>query len=190
MNQARVMIVSQPNLWLREHMRAKVHALGLDDELGWRLFAPPHWHQTLCGPFDTCEQALLALMAAGDAAQAEQPAFELSFNRIRGDKGEHIHWSFQACGRPKPFDHMQETLQAELKPFGLKDGGHRPHITISYRAPYGLPTLPIGPLDWLIDEIQLVERSGSGKDFHYEVLHRWALKPPAMPRPEQLKLFH
>ena len=190
MSQACVMIVSQPNQGLRDHLRAQLRALGLDHELGWRLFAPSHWHQTLCGPFESCKTALLALMAAGDAAQDVETAFALSFNRIRGEKGEQVHWSFQTHGRPKPFDHMLKTLKTELQPFGLEDSGHRPHITISYFAPHALSSQRIQPIDWLIDEIQLVERNGSGKVFHYEVLHRWTLKPPPMPRQEQLQLFH
>lgn len=191
MSQARILIVTQPQSLVRHRLRARISALGLDRELGEHLFSPDHWHQTWCGPFDSGQEALLALLAAGNAVQAAQlKTVELSFNRIRGEKGERIHWSFCARGRPEPFNRLLTTLQTELKSHGFKDGGHRPHITISYRALHALPTWRIDPVDWLIDEIQLVERTGTGKQLRYQVLHRWPLASDSPPRPQQLCLFH
>ncbi|UUC95132.1 MULTISPECIES: 2'-5' RNA ligase family protein [Comamonas] len=191
MSQARMLIVTQPHSPVRHRLRAGVNALGLDRELGERLFSPDNWHQTWCGPFDSGQEALLALLAAGNAVQAAQlKAFELSFDRIHGEVGERIHWSLRTRERPEPFKQLPATLQTELKSQGFKDGGHRPHITISYRALHALPTRRIDPVDWLVDEIQLVERTGTGKQLRYQVLHRWPLACGSPPHPQQLRLFH
>ena len=104
--------------------------------------------------------------------------------------GERIHWSLCTCGRPEPFNRLLTTLQTELKSHGFKDDGHRPHITIRYKALHALPTRRIDPVDWLIDEIQLVERTGTGKQLRYQLLHRWPLASGSPPRPQQLRLFH
>ena len=127
MSQARILIVTQPKIPVRHRLRARISALGLDKELGERLFSPDNWHQTWCGPFDSGQEALLALLAAGNAVQAAQlKAFELSFNRIRGEEGERIHWSLLTRGRPEPFNQLLTTLKTELETHGFKDGGHRP----------------------------------------------------------------
>ncbi|MEN2431363.1 2'-5' RNA ligase family protein [Comamonas sp. F1-6] len=148
MSQARMLIVTQPQSPERHRLRARISALGLDKDLGERMFSPDNWHQTCCGPFDSGQEALLALLAAGNAVQAAQlKAFELSFNRIRGEEGERIHWSLLTRGRPEPFNQLLTTLQTELKSHGFKDDGHRPHITISYRALHALPTRRIDPVD-------------------------------------------
>lgn len=191
MSQARILIVTQPKSPVRDRLRARISALGLDEELGERLFSPDNWHQTWCGPFDSGQEAMLALLAAGNAVQeAQLKAFELSFNRVRGEVGERIHWSLRTRGRPEPFNRLLTTLQTALESHGFKDGGHGPHITISYRALHALPTRRIDPVDWLIDEIQLVERTDTGKQLRYRVLHRWPLASGSPPRPQQLHLFH
>ncbi|TYK73198.1 2'-5' RNA ligase family protein [Comamonas sp. Z3] len=191
MSQARILIVTQPKSPVRDRLRARISALGLDGELGERLFSPGNWHQTWCGPFDSGQEAMLALLAAGNAVQeAQLKAFELSFNRVRGEVGERIHWSLRTRGRPEPFNRLLTTLQTALESHGFKDGGHGPHITISYRALHALPTRRIDPVDWLIDEIQLVERTDTGKQLRYRVLHRWPLASGSPPRPQQLRLFH
>ena len=45
-------------------------------------------------------------------------------------------------------------------------------------------------LSELVDEIQLVERTGTGKQLRYQVLHRWPLASGSPSRPQQLRLFH
>ncbi len=57
MSQARILIVTQPKSPVRRRLRARISALGLDKELGERLFSPDNWHQTWCGPFDSGQEA-------------------------------------------------------------------------------------------------------------------------------------
>lgn len=125
MSQARILIVTQPKSPIRHRLRARINALGLDKELGERLFSPDNWHQTWCGPLDSGQESLLALLAAGNAVQeAQLKAFELNFNRVRGEVGEHIHWSLCTRGRPEPFNQLLTTLKTELESHGFH--GWRP----------------------------------------------------------------
>lgn len=191
MSQPRMMILFQPKGLVLDRLRAQVEMLGLDARLGEAMFPTHNWHQTLCGPFDASEKVLTALKAAGDAARAAELAgFTLRFNRIRGDKGERIHWSFKAQGRPKPFDALLQTLRQALEPYGLADSGHSPHITISYRAPEQLESQAIAPVSCPIDELQLAERTSVGRNWRYQILYRWALSPSLDINHSQLDLFN
>ncbi|QNP49015.1 2'-5' RNA ligase family protein [Diaphorobacter aerolatus] len=160
-----------------------VQQLKLDKRLQDLMFPARNWHQTFCGPYDGSDAVKQALMHAGDAlAATKMPAFVLSLNRIRGEGGRQgIHWSFFARGRPRPFDEVLAVLKDEVVRQGLEaDGGHRPHVTICYRASETLETQAITPIDWVIDELLLAERTGTGNGWTYQILHRWKLPNTAI----------
>ncbi|MPN34659.1 hypothetical protein SDC9_182153 [bioreactor metagenome] len=90
-----------------------------------------------------------------------------------------IHWSFFARGRPKPFEDVLKVLRDEVTRHGLTpDAGHRPHVTICYKAPEPLETRTIAPIHWHISELMLAERSGTGNGWSYRPLQRWMLPSP------------
>ena len=178
MNRSRMLILAQPSAQVRKLMLAAVQKLQLDERLGDLMFPPHNWHQTFCGPFDGSDDVRAALMHAGNALVANRTrALSLSLNRIRGEGGRQgIHWSFFARGRSRPFDEVLTLLKAEATRHGLEaDAGHRPHVTISYRAPEVLDTQAITPIEWSIDELRLAERTGTGNGWTYHILHRWML---------------
>ncbi|MDR2333868.1 MAG: 2'-5' RNA ligase family protein [Burkholderiaceae bacterium] len=178
MKPSRMLILAQPQALVRKAMLRSVQQLRLDDRMQDLMFPPHNWHQTFCGPYDGSDDVKHALMQAGHALAASKlPAFTLSLNRIRGEGGMMgIHWSFFARGRPHPFDDVLALLKEEATRHGLEaDSGHRPHVTICYRAPEKLETQPIAPIDWLIDELLLAERTGTGNGWAYHILHRWKL---------------
>ncbi|QIL80403.1 2'-5' RNA ligase family protein [Diaphorobacter sp. HDW4A] len=172
-----MLIFAQPTGAALERLFGAVTELELETRLAGRMFPARNWHQTLCGPYDASEEVMNALFKAGDALeQAQLPAFTLSLNRLRAEEGDRIHWSFFARGRPHAFDDVLAILKDQVTRRGLApDSGHRPHITISYNAREGLPPLDIAPIDWVIHEFALAERSGTGNEWSYKIIKRWKL---------------
>ena len=86
---------------------------------------------------------------------------------------------------------MIDRLKDNVTAHGLeRDSGHRPHITICYNAPESLDTHQITPIDWLITQYQLAERTGTGNAWSYRILKRWELGPePPSNSANQLPLF-
>ncbi|MFE1572357.1 2'-5' RNA ligase family protein [Comamonas odontotermitis] len=192
MDTSRMMVMCQPSDPVLSRMSNAIDQRGLREFLGARMFPECNWHQTLCGPYPACLATERALERACDAAlAARMRAFRLRLNRIRGEHrpaGERTHWSFLCQGRPSEFDDLLRCLQTKVQPDLPPDTGHTPHVTISYRAPAPLDTLRIQPIDWLIQQILLVVRQGTGNGWRYEVLQSWEL--PVMPANEcQLELF-
>lgn len=192
MDTSRMMVMSKPSDPVLSRMSNAINQRGLREFLGARMFPEHNWHQTLCGPYPACLATERTLARACDAAlAAPMRAFRLRLNRIRSDRWpdeERIHWSFLSQGRPGDFDALLQFLRTEVQPDLPPDTGHTPHVTISYRAPAPLDTLRIQPIDWLIQQISLVVRQGTGNGWRYEVLQSWEL--PIMPVNEhQLELF-
>ena len=171
MNTSRMMVMSQPSDPVLRRMSSAVDQRGLREFLGARMFPERNWHQTLCGPYEACHATERTLARACDAAlAAPMRAFRLRLNRIRSDRWpdeERIHWSFLSQGRPSDFDALLQFLRTEVQPDLPPDTGHTPHVTISYRAPAPLDTLRIQPIDWLIQQISLVVRQGTGNPLHF-----------------------
>ena len=67
-------------------------------------------------------------------------------------------------------------------------GGHTPHVTLSYNAPARLAdALRIAPIAWSIDAFELVECRK--RPYRYETIERWRLLPPVDPVHHQPGLF-
>ncbi|MDH5833296.1 hypothetical protein [Luteimonas kalidii] len=128
---------------------------------GWPAIArDAHWphynlHQSLTldhAPAD--EHALLRALYRIDAF-----AFDMLFNRMTGDDAAGGHWTLHAKGMPRGFATLLTDVWGALAAEGIQDCfGHRPHVTLCYRAPrmpggtYWLPD----PIPWRVDAIELV----------------------------------
>ncbi len=179
----------------REQLWRETCAHGLDEKLDHRqLFMPENWHQSLGGAhFSPSAELIQRLREAG--AEIAAYDFALLMNRIGSTRytdpftgKEKFHWEFRARGRPDGFADVLVAVQRALAMVGLASGeGHTPHVTLSYNAPSKLPTKQIEPVRWLIDEIQLIE--GSGSPYRYRVIDRWPLSPREQAPYAQLSMF-
>lgn len=160
---------------VRDPMEDAVRLAELDRRLGGEMVVPENWHQTLSARHFSPSDALLArLRRAGD--RIEGNAFRMQFNRIAGGRQAPFHWEFRVRGEPYGFRGNLAAVQRGLASEQLEDDeGHRPHSTLSYRAPGPLETIIIQPVEWLVDEFQLVV--GGGLPYRYHVVERWALRP-------------
>ncbi len=175
----RLLLLSQPSPAVLAGMQTVIRRYGLEARLGRAMFDAVNWHQTWSGRYEDTAAMRDRLRRVG--AGISVPAFTLSFNRVGGE----AHWTLLGRGRPEGFKRLLGAVRAELQASDLDAPGHTPHVTISYRAPEPLKTLPIPPVAWQVDEIRLV--AGQGRPYRYEVLDRWRLlQPPASP---QLPLF-
>jgi 2'-5' RNA ligase len=170
-----MILMAKPPSEVLAAMINAVRGRGLDTSLGSRMFAPENWHQSFSMPCFGRPELRDMLLRVG--ARISVAAFTMTLNGIRGlDGPPPIHWEFLAQRRPAGFDAVRASIRAALVDEGFDElHGHRPHVTISYRAPHPLPTTKINPIPWKIDEILLVE--GGGRPYRYVVIERWPLLP-------------
>ena len=158
-------------------LQAFIEREGLDKRLGPALFKRANWHQSLSDRFWPGDTPELEdrLLRAGSRISAH--AVPLLFNRVVS-KGAHA--AFRAKGMPVGFAELLSAVRAAQATEGFVDQtGHTPHVTLSYRAPAGLPSPKIDPpIRWLIDKVWLVKGCGEGADYRYERLGEWNLNPP------------
>ncbi|MFC3532375.1 2'-5' RNA ligase family protein [Vogesella facilis] len=160
----------------------------LHTQLGAALFAPENWHQSLSGPYRDEPGRYEQLLQAGSRIAAN--CCVLTLNRISSlpATARGIHWAFRARGQPQGFRELLRAVRTALSAAGVnEEHAHSPHVTISYRAPMPLSTRVITPIDWSIDEVQLV-LAGDSQPYHYRTLERWPLATPGYPY-AQLRLL-
>lgn len=176
MASSRLIIMAKPGAMERESMLRVIRELGLEQQLGTAMFDPANWHQSLSDQFPDSPEFRATLRRA--CGQVSAAPFTLSLNRIIG--GE-THWEFKARGTPKGFSALLTAIRAALRAERITDvQGHSPHVTISYRAPSKLPSTPITPIDWAVEDFLLVR--GGGDPYRYEELGRWSLKGDSTPQ--------
>lgn len=182
----RLLFIAKPQPKVLSAMEAAVSTCGLDVLLGAALFAPENWHQSLSASYQRDTDAdIERFLRAGSRITATAVTLRLNRARSQGTRAGQIHWAILAQGSPAGFRELVCAVQAALRAEGIDEYFvHRPHLTISYRAPTRLPLQKIAPIDWTIDAVLLVE--GSGQPYRYTTLAQWPLAPvPVM----QLPLF-
>lgn len=102
----------------------------------------------------------------------------LKLDRIEGRGREGVtHWELRPEKSPA-LERLLDAVRVSLVQQGLPPGARNtPHITLSYRAPHRLeqPLLLAQPIEWHINQFQLVRSTGHGPTYHYEELGRWTL---------------
>ena len=144
--------------------------LNLASELGNAYFSPDNHHQSLSALHsDRHVDMLIAAMSALDT-----PAFVIDYDRFgsRGGGGDPILWEFfSADDKPAGLNMLLQNLRVQTSAREIVDGHrHRPHVTVSYRAPRKLRTRRIAAVRCVIDGIELVRVVGSGQDYRYETI--------------------
>ncbi len=172
--QGHVLVMARPPPPVVATIDASVAAEGLDRIPGNGLVNPANWHQSLSDRHQRADVDALARACAGIAV----PAFALVFNRIRssGLAPGPYHWTLLARGGPPPgFVDLLAAVSTGLATQGIRDeAGHSAHITLSYHARTPLPgTVKIAPIEWLVDEIELVVAGGT--PYGYHTIARWPL---------------
>ncbi len=152
------------------------------------MFPRANWHQTLSSRYPNEPEYQNLLLRAGANVRAE--SFPLKFDSIRSrvnQKGD-IHHTFVGPRMCKGLSALIAAIRSVLRMEGIDDnGGHTPHITLSYWAPALLDTISFNPVVCPVEEFLLVRNGGT--PFHYEELGRWPLFPPRNPVGQQLSLF-
>ena len=186
----RCFFMSQPQKAVREHLHAELRRIGLVKQLGRRaLFPPLNWHQSLSDRFEDDPELIERLLSIGPRISAHALRFKI--DRVESTRGpQDTHWAFKPEQTPVDFDPLLLSVKAAISTVDRRpQGGHTPHITVSYRAPEHLRAMvQIQPVEWIMDEVLFVR--GGGTPYHYEVLGRWPLLPPRIQlKSEQAQLF-
>lgn len=158
-------------------IRAALIEQRLDTKLGRKMFPAANWHQSLSDRnFNASERSCQQMLRAGARVRAH--ACTLTLNRIDGHGANSpIHWAVRARGEPADFIALLSAVRTALREEGVaSEGGHTPHVTISYDAPCPLSkAINITPIPWTVDEILLVKAVGD--PYRYEEVGRWPLLP-------------
>ncbi|PZN27436.1 MAG: RNA 2',3'-cyclic phosphodiesterase [Proteobacteria bacterium] len=141
---------------------------------GGRIVPARNFHVTLAFLGSVAESRLADLVRAGGAARA--PRFELSLDRVQTLPRANV-----LCLAPsvtpielrRLVDALRVALEAEG--FELERRPFRPHLTLVRRLNRPMPTLPLPPVVWPVEEFVLVESRTAAAGSEYEVLARWPL---------------
>jgi len=130
------------------------------------------------------------LLKAGANVRAAPLTLRLEHIEGRGRDGV-THWELRPEKTPA-LECLLDAIRLSLVQQGLPEGAARnaPCITLSQRAPYRLeqPVRLQQPIEWRIDQFQLVRSTGHGVTYHYEELGRWALDGELGPDAPQMAL--
>lgn len=174
--QPRALLVAMLDPSVVDHLWKVVTDNKLDVVLGRKLFARENLHQSLSGRhFSPTDEVLRRLCGAGSRITAA--SFKMQFNRITSKPGPYIHWRFSVCGRPVEFDQLLQNVQQALEAELIADGEkHSPHATVCYDAPEHRESLWFLPVDWLVNEAQLVIGEDTPGGYRYRILEKWPLR--------------
>ncbi len=169
-----------------EQMLAGSHLLKKPGSLGWPA---GNRHQSLSDlmphPID-----LQRLLKVGSTVRSAPVLLKLDRIEGRGRDGV-THWELRP-EKSAGLERLLDAIRVSLMQQGFDKGSRNsPHITLSYRAPYRLeqPVLLEKPIEWRIDQFQLVRSTGHGPTYHYEELGHWTLDGEPEPEVSQLALL-
>ena len=157
---------------------------GLKQKQGSGGWAAGNRHQSLSDqlphPVD-----LKRLLKVGAAVRCAPVVVQLE--RI---ENRNAHWALK-LGNGKALDPLLDAMRHALVEYGFEQGKRNtPHVTLHYRPPFALekPVL-FEPIEWRIDEFQLVRSTGHGVTYHYEQLGSWSLDGEPEPLSTQQALI-
>lgn len=167
-------------LWPDEAVRGRIDEAAARIERehapGGRRLPRDRLHLTLqfLGDFSPLPEAVTD--AAVDAAlQVACDPFTLTLDRAGAFRGSRVWWlGCSAC--PPPLQTLNRSLGDALATAGVPVRAHptfTPHVTIQRNARRPLPSTPIEPIDWRIQEFVLID---SQAERGYIELGRWPLR--------------
>ena len=170
-----------PDAAMRAHIAAATDLLKQYPHLRGRWLKPHRFHLTLhfLGDFSSMPDAL-ATRACDAADRIEGSAFALSLDRAGSFRNRSIPW-WLGCSRiPDELSELWNELGAALRKSDIaceSKSPLTPHVTVLRDSDATLPSMPISPLVWQIDEFVLIH-SCVGALSQYRLLGRWPLRRP------------
>lgn len=175
-----LIVMARPPAQVRHAIAARLDAFALTEEEVRVMVASANWHQSLSDKYPmACREKLLRACDGLVASSAS-----LTFDRIASDRdpANPIHWTLKGrTDKPPAFAELLDAVKRRLNAEGIADRlGHNAHVTLSYFAKRQLDpnrkTVPIAPIAWTIDQIELVVAGGD--PYGYQTLMQWPLLPP------------
>jgi len=195
-NQAASQAVKRPSVFFAALLRGTAAkrfeqvfaASGLPHKPGSTGWPTGNRHQSLSDlmphPLD-----LKRLLKVGAGVRCAPVLLKLDRIESRGSKAP-VHWELRA-EKSTALEHLLDAIRLSLLQQGFEKGARNtPHVTLSYRAPTALPEpLRFAPIEWRIDQFQLLRSTGHGPTYHYEELGHWVLDGEPAPQHEQIALL-
>jgi 2'-5' RNA ligase len=172
-------------LWPDDVVRTRIAAaadlLKQHPHLRGRWLKPHRYHLTLqfLGDFSRMPEAL-ATRACAAADRVAASAFALSLDCVGSFRKRSIPW-WLGCSRiPQALSALWDQLAAAMRDSDIAYDTKlplTPHVTVLRDSDVMLPSMPISPLSWPVEDFVLIH-SFIGPQSRYRVLRRWPLGVP------------
>ncbi|HEV7490126.1 MAG TPA: 2'-5' RNA ligase family protein [Rhodanobacteraceae bacterium] len=166
----------QPGEEARARINAEARRLRDAHPAAGRWINPQRYHLTLSflGGHATLPEGLVAAAAdVGNRVRVSSFSFALDIAGSFANRA--IPWWIGCREMPPELGALWDAISAGLEGCGLRATQDRaPHVTILRDADRLLPTTPIGPIIWPVEEFVLVD-SLLGPEPNHTVLSRWRL---------------
>jgi 2'-5' RNA ligase len=167
-----------PDVTMRAHIAAATESLKQHPHQRGRWLKPHRYHLTLHFLGDFARQPdALATRACAAAEQVETGAFTLSLDRAGSFRKRSIPWWLGCSQIPGELSELWDELAMAMRKSAIAYDAKlplTPHVTVLRDSDVTLPSMPISPLAWTVDEFVLIH-SCIGAQAHYRVLQRWPL---------------
>ena len=162
-------------LWPDARTAAALHDLSvsLAEISGGRAIPAEKIHMTLAF-LGALEPAALA-SARALAAEVNGFRFSMTLDGVGAFRNAQVAWAAPSQV-PKELRNLQASLAAVLQESGfeLEERAFAPHVTLARRIGKRVPSAPMRPVEWSVDDFVLAESvTGTGR---YEVVDRWVVK--------------
>lgn len=167
----------QPGDEVRARIDAAAHRLKEEHPSSGRWIKPHRYHLTLryLGAHARLPDELIAAaLSSGDRLRV--PAFEFALETAGSFANRTIPWWIGCRDMPPGLGALWDAISTGLDKHGLRAAGEEriPHVTVLRDADRLLPSMPVAPIAWPVEEFALVD-SLLGPEPMHKVLHRWCL---------------
>lgn len=167
----------QPGDKVRGELAAAASQLKDEQPSSGRWIKPHRYHLTLryLGAHESLsEQLIAAARRGGDRVRV--PPFTFALDTVGSFANQAIPWWIGCREMPASLGALWDAISASLNAQGLRApaGGRVAHVTILRDADRPLPSAPITPIAWPVDEFVLID-SLLGPEASHTVLQRWRL---------------
>lgn len=166
-------------LWPDDAVRARLEAVSLGLLADGRPVPARHLHLTLAFPGQVPVEAVEGLRAR--AAQVVFPRLRLRLDRIACFKLARVAWigpSEPVEGLTLLADQLADICRTSGLP--LDERPFQPHVSLR-RFVTRVDPQPPEPIEWLADEMVMIESGRDGRPGAYRIIDRWMASPESTP---------